>query len=331
MDEGFRFIAAALAVGIAAIGTGWAQSRIGSAGVGALAEKPDLRKHGDPARRDPGDDDRPWLRRRGDDPVPVGGRPPSHERRDDPRAHRARGGDGGRPAARRRAGRRRRAGPRGRDRRRVDDRRSLRPGRTEARVRYPPTGQRRPPPAHGATGGDRRGTGRCGVRAGDAPAGGNRRRQRPGALADGTRALRPRGDRDRRPRCRGRRPGPGRGRARPVRRGARRTPRPDRRRRACRRRRPVGRSTPRGRCHARASAWPGPARPRPSRSRRRSGSSGRRRVDRELRLWKRPDRRPSRPACSTMRPSTGWRGPIRPPRSWPSSSGWTTGGRSSTT
>lgn len=43
MDEGFRFIAAALAVGIAAIGTGWAQSRIGSAGVGALAEKPDLR------------------------------------------------------------------------------------------------------------------------------------------------------------------------------------------------------------------------------------------------------------------------------------------------
>ena len=43
MDEGIRFFAAALAVGIAAIGTGWAQSRIGSAGVGALAEKPDLR------------------------------------------------------------------------------------------------------------------------------------------------------------------------------------------------------------------------------------------------------------------------------------------------
>jgi V/A-type H+/Na+-transporting ATPase subunit K len=43
MDEGFRFIAAGLAVGIAALGTGWAQSRIGAAGVGALAEKPDLR------------------------------------------------------------------------------------------------------------------------------------------------------------------------------------------------------------------------------------------------------------------------------------------------
>ncbi len=43
MDEGLRFIAAAAAVGVAALGTGWAQSRIGSAGVGALAEKPDLR------------------------------------------------------------------------------------------------------------------------------------------------------------------------------------------------------------------------------------------------------------------------------------------------
>ncbi len=42
MDEGMRFLAAALAVGIAAIGTGWAQSRIGSAGAGAIAEKPEI-------------------------------------------------------------------------------------------------------------------------------------------------------------------------------------------------------------------------------------------------------------------------------------------------
>ncbi len=42
MDEGLRFLAAALAVGIGAIGTGWAQSRIGSAGAGAIAEKPEV-------------------------------------------------------------------------------------------------------------------------------------------------------------------------------------------------------------------------------------------------------------------------------------------------
>lgn len=42
MDEGIRFIAAALAVGLGAIGTGWAQSRIGSAGAGAVAEKPEV-------------------------------------------------------------------------------------------------------------------------------------------------------------------------------------------------------------------------------------------------------------------------------------------------
>ena len=34
--------AAALAVGIPAVATAWAQSRIGSAGAGALAEKPEL-------------------------------------------------------------------------------------------------------------------------------------------------------------------------------------------------------------------------------------------------------------------------------------------------
>jgi len=33
---------AALAFGIGAIGTAWAQSRIGSAGAGAVAEKPEL-------------------------------------------------------------------------------------------------------------------------------------------------------------------------------------------------------------------------------------------------------------------------------------------------
>ena len=42
MDEGLRFVAAALAVGIGALGTGWAQSRIGSAGAGAIAEKPEM-------------------------------------------------------------------------------------------------------------------------------------------------------------------------------------------------------------------------------------------------------------------------------------------------
>ena len=34
--------AAALAIGLSAIATGWAQSRIGAAGAGALAEKPEL-------------------------------------------------------------------------------------------------------------------------------------------------------------------------------------------------------------------------------------------------------------------------------------------------
>ena len=42
MDNGARYIAAALAIGLAALATGWAQSRIGSAGAGALAEKPEL-------------------------------------------------------------------------------------------------------------------------------------------------------------------------------------------------------------------------------------------------------------------------------------------------
>jgi V/A-type H+-transporting ATPase subunit K len=42
MDDAIRFIGAALAVGLSALATGWAQSRIGSAGAGALAEKPEL-------------------------------------------------------------------------------------------------------------------------------------------------------------------------------------------------------------------------------------------------------------------------------------------------
>jgi V/A-type H+-transporting ATPase subunit K len=36
-------VSAALAVGVSAIATAWVQSRIGSAGAGALAEKPELR------------------------------------------------------------------------------------------------------------------------------------------------------------------------------------------------------------------------------------------------------------------------------------------------
>ena len=40
--ESARFIAAALAVGLGALGTAWAQSRIGSAGAGVIGEKPEL-------------------------------------------------------------------------------------------------------------------------------------------------------------------------------------------------------------------------------------------------------------------------------------------------
>jgi V/A-type H+-transporting ATPase subunit K len=42
MDEGLRALAAALSVGLGALGTAWAQSRIGSAGAGAVAEKPEV-------------------------------------------------------------------------------------------------------------------------------------------------------------------------------------------------------------------------------------------------------------------------------------------------
>ena len=41
MDTGLAAIGAGLAVGLAAIGTGLAQARIGSAGAGVIAEKPE--------------------------------------------------------------------------------------------------------------------------------------------------------------------------------------------------------------------------------------------------------------------------------------------------
>jgi V/A-type H+-transporting ATPase subunit K len=42
MDTALMYLAAALAVGIPALATAWAQSKIGSAGSATLAEKPDL-------------------------------------------------------------------------------------------------------------------------------------------------------------------------------------------------------------------------------------------------------------------------------------------------
>jgi V/A-type H+-transporting ATPase subunit K len=42
MELGLIAIGAGIAVGLGALATGWAQSRIGSAGVGAMAEKPEL-------------------------------------------------------------------------------------------------------------------------------------------------------------------------------------------------------------------------------------------------------------------------------------------------
>jgi V/A-type H+-transporting ATPase subunit K len=43
MDKVYLALAAALAIGVSAIATAWVQSRIGSAGAGALSEKPELR------------------------------------------------------------------------------------------------------------------------------------------------------------------------------------------------------------------------------------------------------------------------------------------------
>jgi V/A-type H+-transporting ATPase subunit K len=42
MDAGLTAIGVALAIGLSAIGTGLAQSRIGAAGAGVVAEKPEL-------------------------------------------------------------------------------------------------------------------------------------------------------------------------------------------------------------------------------------------------------------------------------------------------
>lgn len=42
MEKTWLAFAAALAVGIPALATAWAQSRIGAAGAGTLAEKPEL-------------------------------------------------------------------------------------------------------------------------------------------------------------------------------------------------------------------------------------------------------------------------------------------------
>jgi V/A-type H+-transporting ATPase subunit K len=43
VDNVLIAVAAAVAIGVSAIATAWVQSRIGSAGAGALAEKPEVR------------------------------------------------------------------------------------------------------------------------------------------------------------------------------------------------------------------------------------------------------------------------------------------------
>ena len=42
MEKAVMSLAAAIAIGLTAIATGWAQSKIGAAGAGTLAEKPEL-------------------------------------------------------------------------------------------------------------------------------------------------------------------------------------------------------------------------------------------------------------------------------------------------
>ncbi len=42
LEKALLAIAAALAIGLSALATAWAQSRIGAAGAGTLAEKPEL-------------------------------------------------------------------------------------------------------------------------------------------------------------------------------------------------------------------------------------------------------------------------------------------------
>jgi V/A-type H+/Na+-transporting ATPase subunit K len=43
MDRSLIMLSAALAIGASALATAWAQSRIGAAGAGTIAEKPELR------------------------------------------------------------------------------------------------------------------------------------------------------------------------------------------------------------------------------------------------------------------------------------------------
>lgn len=42
MEQALKALAAAIAIGVPALATAWAQSKIGSAGAGAIAEKPEL-------------------------------------------------------------------------------------------------------------------------------------------------------------------------------------------------------------------------------------------------------------------------------------------------
>ena len=43
MERSLIMLAAALAIGVSSLATAWAQSRIGAAGAGTIAEKPELR------------------------------------------------------------------------------------------------------------------------------------------------------------------------------------------------------------------------------------------------------------------------------------------------
>ena len=43
IGDGFKTLGAALAMGLSALGAGWAQAKIGSAGQGTLAERPEER------------------------------------------------------------------------------------------------------------------------------------------------------------------------------------------------------------------------------------------------------------------------------------------------
>ena len=43
MEKSLLMLSAALAIGVSSLATAWAQSRIGAAGAGTIAEKPELR------------------------------------------------------------------------------------------------------------------------------------------------------------------------------------------------------------------------------------------------------------------------------------------------